>query len=363
MDVRTFLRSVAERYDRLAGLSTDTQRLLRSAGSHLDHLVPAGYEIVGSGGKGTATLTPWVGFFDPDETTSPEEGLYVVYLWAADLASVSLVLLQGITKLGREVGPRAARALLEAESAQIRAGLQPASIGGLDLALDLGSLGFRQLGYSAACVVARRYEFSDLPTEEGLRSDLDRFLALYQDAIGVKRRLAISGTATATSAANSQLDAEAGDLLAHFRPRDDTDYVAHLQGRSLVKSRRHERLVNEYGRWAADQGFAPSTRDHPQDLLLRREGNVWLVEGKILYRGNATAAVRAAIGQLFTYRYFLWPSSPTPSLLALFSEPVGSAYVALLEELAIAAVWKEGGTWRGSPSAITADLAESTDGE
>src|SRR5829696_4344611 len=102
MDLSDYIRAVASGYDRHAGLMTPTQRLLRDAGARLGDLVPGGLHIAGSGGKGTATLTPWIGVFDPDETTTPEEGLYVVYLFAADLRSVNLMLLQGITKLDRE---------------------------------------------------------------------------------------------------------------------------------------------------------------------------------------------------------------------------------------------------------------------
>ncbi len=315
-------------------------------------------QITGSGGKGTATLTPWVGVFDPDETTSPEEGLYVVYLWAADLASVTLMLLQGITKLDRALGHREARQVLAAEAAAIRAALSPAATNGLDTTVDLGTSGFRQLGYSSACVVARRYEIATLPPEAILREDLTRFLAIYQDAIEAKRRRAVTPVVTTTGSAKSQLEAAQDDLLAHFRPKDDADYVAQLQGRKLVKSRRHERLIAEYGRWAASQGFAASTREHPRDLMLRKEGAEWLVEAKVLYGGNATHAVRAALGQLLTYRHFLWPpSGAQPHLLALFSEPVGDAYVTFLDGMGVAVVWKEAGGWRGSSSASAAGLA------
>src|SRR5438034_542794 len=165
MDLAAFLRAVADGYDRHAGLDTPTQRLLRQAGMHLGDLVPGGLQIAGSGGKGTATLTPWVGVFDPNETTSPEEGLYVVYLWSADLASVTLMLLQGITRLDRALGHRQARELLATEAAAIRAALPAASLANLEITVDLAASGFRQLGYSSACVVARRYELATLPAE------------------------------------------------------------------------------------------------------------------------------------------------------------------------------------------------------
>ena len=59
-------------------------------------------------------------------------------------------------------------------------------------------------------------------------------------------------------------------------------------------------------------------------------------------------SVRAAIGQLLTYRYFLYEPENAPHLLACFSESVGEAFVRLLEELGIASVWPDGPKWVGS---------------
>jgi hypothetical protein len=357
LDISTFIKAVAADYDRHAGLATRTQDLLRRAGTHLQSHVPGGLRIAGSGGKGTATLTPWVGFFDPDETTSPEEGLYVVYLFSADLQRVSLMLLQGITRLDRELGHRAAREHLASEATAIRAAIPQEALDGLDTSVDLASSGYRQLAYSSACVAAKTYAIGTLPPEQQLRQDLLGMLGLYQEAVEVKRQLALRGATSSTRAAAAQQESARTDPLAYFRPKDDSDYVTRLQGRELVKSRRHERLIREYGEWAESRGFLPSTSEHPKDLVLRREDNEWLVEAKVLYRGNATSAVRAALGQLFQYRHFLCRDDSPPRLVALFAEPVGDAYVGFLEGMGIATVWKEDGIWQGSPSARDDEIA------
>jgi MrcB-like, N-terminal domain len=358
LDIVDFLTSVARNYDRQAGLATLTQDLLRRAGAQLQEHVPAGLHIAGSGGKGTATLTPWVGIFDPDETTSPEEGVYLVYLFAADLRSVNLMLLQGITRLDRELGHREARAHLASEAAAIRAALPPDALNGLDSSVDLASSGYRQLAYSAACVVAKRYETGSLPSEQRLRADLRRLLDLYQDAIAVKRGLAVTEARTSTQATFVEQESVRSDPLAFFRPKDDSDYVAYLEGRRLVKSRRHERLVREYGEWITTRGFLASTSEHPKDLVLRREPSEWLIEAEVLRRGNATDAVREAVGQLLSYRYFLCDKNSPPRLVGLFTEPIGEAYVSFLEDLGIAAVWKQDGRWIGSGSARAAGIAD-----
>lgn len=148
------------------------------------------------------------------------------------------------------------------------------------------------------------------------------------------------------------------DPLRHFAPKNASDYIAHIAGRVQVKSRAHEDLVKDYGLWAHGQGFTPLTL-HPRDLVLEYPGGEWLIEAKMVYDGNATEAVRAAVGQLFDYRHFFYvvPKLPPPSLLGLFSEPVGFAYVEFMESLSIASVWRSGGSWAGSPRAIAASLA------
>jgi hypothetical protein len=147
------------------------------------------------------------------------------------------------------------------------------------------------------------------------------------------------------------------DPLKNFAPKDSSDYIAHLAGRVLVKSRAHEELIKDYGLWAGSQGFRPLTL-HPRDLVLERPESEWLVEAKMLYDGNASEAVRAAIGQLFDYRYFFYakPGLPLPLLLALFSESVGGAFVEFLESLSIVSVWRSAGSWAGSSSAVAAGL-------
>jgi hypothetical protein len=145
--------------------------------------------------------------------------------------------------------------------------------------------------------------------------------------------------------------------LREFAPKSDSDYVAHLVGKKLVKSRRHETLVKQFGDHAKFLGLAPATNVHPRDMTLAPSGqDEWLVEAKVVYNGNVTHAVRETIGQLFQYRHFLYGAGDQVQLLALFTEPIGDAYVALLESLGIAAAWKAEGGWAGNQSAAEAGL-------
>jgi hypothetical protein len=355
MNLRDYLTRIGNEYDRSAGLQTPTQQLLRAAPEHVRGFTPAAFAVIGSGGKGSATYTPWFGFFDPDETTKPEKGIYVVYIFGTDLLTVALMLLQGITELSEAVGNQQALVRLARDAEAIRAKLPPGVAEELDHRPDLGPGGYRQRAYEAGCIYSRTYAVDNLPRESDLRRDLGLFFSLYGQSIAAKRDLLQRSPGTVASASVEQTT-DTPDPLRYFKPKDDSDYVARLSGRVLVKSRRHERLVRYYGEWLLAAGFDVFTDGHPRDLVARRQREQWLVEAKILYQGNATNAVRSALGQLYTYRHFLYPAEK-PHLVALFSEDVGEGYTDFLEEAGVASVWYDDGDWHGSASSVDRGVA------
>ena len=140
-----------------------------------------------------------------------------------------------------------------------------------------------------------------------------------------------------------------------FKPKDVSDYLARVAARTLRKTRVHEKVVNAYAAWAEAADFQVSS-PHPVDLSLISAGQRWIVEVKAVYRGDATRAVREAVGQLLEYRHFLYDDDT--GVVALFSEPVGDAYVAYLEAHGLRAVWLVDDEWCGSPTARAEGLSE-----
>ncbi|MZF57265.1 hypothetical protein GTX53_26110 [Streptomyces sp. SID5594] len=149
---------------------------------------------------------------------------------------------------------------------------------------------------------------------------------------------------------------EEESLLQDFKPGDSSDYVARLQGRVLKKSRKHESLLDTYGRAVSVNGWRLSTLVRPRDLELVRGDQVWLAEVKMVYKGNATQASRAALAQLLEYRHFYYEASTPPGLLAVFSEPIGLALVSFLDTCGIATVWRADGSWHAGDRAREAGL-------
>jgi hypothetical protein len=353
MRLRAFLQEIAANYDRHVGVSAPTQVLLRRADKELAQYVPGGILVRGRGGQTEPTLTPFVAFLDPDETAKPTDGVYVVYLFTEDLESVVLSLMQGIGALAREIGHAAARQQLAQDGSTIRKALAADLLRGLDPHIDLRSKGVRQRGYEAGNIAAITYKADDFPPESKMIADLRRMLALYQEAVGAKRTLLQASPGSIAS--SSVLQTTPGtDPLRYFKPKDDSNYVAHLLGKKLIKTRRHETLVRQFGELAQKRGFQASTAEHPRDLVLRRQDKEWLAEVKVVYQGNVTEAIRGTLGQLYSYRHFLYQPPASPRLVGVFSEEIGNAFAGFLEACGISSVWRDEEGWGGSITA-TAD--------
>lgn len=287
MDLRDFLSKVAAEYDRLAPMDAPTQVLLKAADDHLHHLVPPKYQIRGSGGVGNATSTPWVGIFDPKETTSPQHGVYVVYIFSADLKSVTLTLNQGIDEL-RDMGRAAARQELKARAETIRSRLPREMLTDLsaeiDLAVPPGVYKENQASYEAANIAAKRYDCAHLPMEADLRADLTMFLDLYQRAIadyqttGAKGPEGLAADLYVPAAFLNQLIAlleEKKQVVLYGPPGTGKTFIARALIRHLVPQEDLRETVQfhpSYGYEDFIQGYRPYTDESGQLTYELRDG-------------------------------------------------------------------------------------------
>ncbi|MFJ4843895.1 MrcB family domain-containing protein [Streptomyces sp. NPDC088733] len=358
MEIRNFLYAVGTTFGvgTDASTSTDAAQLLRRAPDEIGHLVPAGYLVEGSPGRGNAAVCPWVSFFDPDETTSATRGMYLVYLLAEDRKTFALSLNQGVTEITKALGARQARKKLAAQAEAIREALPVGARMGLDATIDLGGRSGLPRSYEAGNLLAITYDIAALPDEQTLRADLSRMITLYQDALAVREEVRQTTRDTIVTVVE-QPPIQSSEILLHFAPKSDKEYVQVVTARWLRKSRSHETLVHQYGTFLRSQGIEVGTNVHPRDLVVIANGTHWLAEAKFIRRGNATGAVREALGQLATYAFCLYPEDAQPHKMALFSEPIGDVYTRLLEHHGIAAVWRTDEGWAGSPSARAAELA------
>ncbi|MCC3774202.1 MrcB family domain-containing protein [Streptomyces sp. UNOB3_S3] len=361
MDICDLLEEIAGTYEQQLGTGGGVyaQDLLRQVSSLVEQAIPASCRAQGYGGKGSAALTPWIGVFDPDITEDPKEGLYLAYIFAADLKSVTLTLQQGVTKLASKYGDgEKLRDYLGTRGKELFHRLPTELVTDWEGSPSFNTAADRPRAYEAGSVVARRYEISALPAEGVLRNDLWHAVEILRAAAGVEQSVSVDPAPEGFVAGYvPEKHIEPGGLEG-FQPKDGSDYIARIAERTIIKSRSHEVLVEQFGNYAEGRGFVPITKkQHPKDLILRRDGVEWLVEAKTIKRNNPTSAVREAVGQLLEYSHFLYEQPTRPHLLALFTEDI-KVFAPYLEELKIASIWRTPEGWAGSSSAVAWGLVD-----
>ncbi|GAA2459745.1 MrcB family domain-containing protein [Streptomyces mauvecolor] len=367
MGIRELLSEVANKYDRRAGSRREVpgQRVLREVAKRTDLLLPPGFAAEGHGGQTTPAATPWIGLFDSRGNSDPKRGLYLAYIFSADLRDVALTLQQGITSLEKRLGKgRAREEHLRRHASRLRRAVATQRRQGWVDEPSLRDGSTRPRAYEAASVIARTYATDQLPDEVVLQGDLMHAVDLLRSA-ELANEAWWFGDSSQTLEVGYEASSHDGnnDPLAGFKPKDSSDYVANIKAKQQVKRRSHERLIEDFAIHSASCGYAAKTDgQHPKDLVLSRHGaeaegaDEWLVEAKIVRNGNPTEAVRQAVGQLYEYRYFLYPQQRSPHLIGLFSEEIG-VYSGYLEDHGIASVWQTSEAWGGSPLAREWGLA------
>ena len=343
--LRGLLQFVAENYDRHhpGGYDQPAQIELARVAETLSDYAPLGYRIGASGQKPLRlTVTPWIGFLNLDESSSFQNGIYIVYLFDAQLKKVFLSLNQGTEDLRKKLKMSEKEQLetLRRNAAAIRASFTDSErIGTVD-EIDLLSDINRPRSYVAGNIVAIDYSLNSLPPEEVLSGDLRRFFELYSRSLQIRNKLVLEDEETFVGIHNNPALAEQVGL-GGFNPKNDSDYEVDIKARKIVKSRRHETLVKHFGDHAKAVGFQPST-PHPIDVLLSHQGDEWIVEAKIIYDLNFSEGVRGAIGQLMEYRHFIKQGAEQ---VALFDKPIGDAYIGLLQSLGVSVIYLTAGKW------------------
>jgi hypothetical protein len=364
MELRSLLQSIADGYDRTRGRDQPAMRLLASVSEHLAEYVPLTHSVKGSAGVGGLPFVPWVAVFDPDETETAQRGMYVVYLFSADKTRLYLSLNQGTDDLkntgraGRETNGTVLSTpqLLRTQADAIRSRLAPDRRARLLDQIDLLAPRDKQRprNYEAANIVAKLYDTSRLPPDRQLRQDLEQFVDLYGHALDVRHRLRLAAPEVIPSR-----QAYDPPQTMQFKPTDGSDYLVNVTEREEWRTRKHVPLLDEFMRHLVGFGYTVSNQGvHPRDLIATKDGQHWLIEVKVVRRGNGQQATREAVAQLLEYRRFCYRPTEHSQLhmLAVFSESVGSAFVEHLESLGIASVWAHGRQWCGSRSAELAGL-------
>jgi hypothetical protein len=218
--LRSLIGEIGAKYDRQLPLSSEAQTLLRRARVEFEQWIPTGYRVE-SGGRGRAAVTPSIAVYAPAETA--RSGLYVAYLFAADLSTVTLSLNQGINEIAEHVGRAKARRTLTWDAADIRATLRAKDIADLDTTFDLRSTTPLAVDYQRSNILSRTYRLDALPSERSMIADLQRFIGLYAVVLDARGRGGQSGLARSPAdpkrAAKSKANIDTPKKVASSGPK------------------------------------------------------------------------------------------------------------------------------------------------
>jgi hypothetical protein len=222
--LRSLIGEIGARYDRQLPMSSEAQALLRQARVEFQQWIPAGYRVEAGGGRGRAAVTPRIAVFAEAETA--RTGLYVAYLFAADMSAVTLSLNQGINEITGQLGRARARRMLAWEAADIRATFRPRDVSDLDTTLDLRSTTPLAVDYQRANILSRTYRLDALPNERTLVADLQRFIRLYALALDARGRGGQPGNQASVTSVPSLADpTNAAEPKKHAaEPAQDDDH-------------------------------------------------------------------------------------------------------------------------------------------
>ncbi|WP_025272498.1 MrcB family domain-containing protein [Haloglycomyces albus] len=321
-------------------------QILKDLSSQLEAIVPPHFITKISQGVGSLPMGLWVGILDPDVTTSPTRGIYVVFLFNEDRTEVSLSLNQAVTAAGQRAKtmPISTKTLLRHEAETIRRLLKE-DTHGLTTTLHLGA-SKRVSEYEAGNIFGKTWTLDAMPPDDEIIRELARFLDLYANVIAASENAVLQGHLRLPPREPTAIPET---RQRKFTPKNGDEYRAQIKSVTQTRQRSHERLIASLGIWAGERGYEPNTNVHPRDLLLHHDqGPDCLVEVKVFPTGRPYLGIRECIGQLFEYREFYQDPRDNTRLVAALSENPGDAYLSLLFSLDIATLWPiSPHTWHG----------------
>lgn len=137
--------------------------------------------ITGSVGQGNWATVPWVCIFDRKITTSATKGVYIVYLMAKDGQTLYLTFNQGCTDIRKTHSKRDTIKIMRQRAAEIASKIDSRGFAS-DERIDLGG-GLTELAelYQKGTIFYKVYKKGAVPSEEEVRSDLQKMMDIYSD--------------------------------------------------------------------------------------------------------------------------------------------------------------------------------------
>ena len=365
MTLNELLKSPAELgYNKKQGQQQPAQKALRAIKGQLLEYIPTGYRVRVSGSAVNIPEIPWISILNPELTTTTKAGLYIVYLYSADLKTLYLSMNQGYTRhkevaealgiKGKNVITRALKTL-KSETKDLTRELK--INGPIDSrtinSIDLKSTGELPQGYESGHITGFKYSLNNMPSENQLNLDLDFMFTIY-DAVREINDSLRNNTKAERITLSRDVKQKSNSVTiksedqGFFEPRTRDEYVASFTKSSYSVSPLHEALINDFAQFVKTKNWEPKNKKiQNRDLILQdKSGYEILIEAKSVGKSQELV-VRQAIGQLFAYRYVYYQGKDIP-LIALFNREINEIWQGLLASLNIYCIYSKNNKWHGT---------------
>jgi len=365
MTLNELLKSPAELgYNKKQGQQQPAQKALRAIKGQLLEFIPTGYRVRVSGSAVNIPEIPWISILNPELTTTTKAGLYIVYLYSADLKTLYLSMNQGYTRhkevadalgiKGKNAITRALKTLKSetkdlARELKINGPIDSRTIN----SIDLKSTGELPQGYESGHITGFKYSLNNMPSEDQLNLDLDFMFTIY-DAVREINDSLRNNTKVERITLSRDVKEKSNSVAlksedqGFFEPRTRDEYVASFTKSSYSVSPLHEALINDFAEFVKTKNWEPKNKKiQNRDLILQdKSGYEILIEAKSVGKSQELV-VRQAIGQLFAYRYVYYQGKDIP-LIALFNREINEIWQGLLASLNIYYVYSKNNKWHGT---------------
>lgn len=139
---------------------------------------PTRFLVVGSIGKGQYAEIPWISVFNKSITESATKGIYIVYLYTADMKGIYLSLNQGYTYFKDSFGSKKAKQEIERMADTLRNIVYIPDSMRMDT-IDLKATKPLGKGYMAGHIAGKYYDLKNMPSECDMISDLLELIDVY----------------------------------------------------------------------------------------------------------------------------------------------------------------------------------------
>lgn len=141
------------------------------------------YKINASVGRGHPAYIPYISILHPDETTSPQTGKYIIYIFDTNEKNLYLTLNQGSKEaqsLASDV-EKTAKEILKSRASSMSDLFEDTSFNTGHI--ELSSPGRKANLYAAGTICYKKYHLQEFPNNNILSNDLNLLLKKYENLV------------------------------------------------------------------------------------------------------------------------------------------------------------------------------------